>query len=337
MNLNQLKALDALAQAGTFAGAAKHLGLTQPAVSIQLRRLQEHHGVKLFWRNGGQLEFSRLGESLVVKARTILGLLDDFEKTLASAGSLTSGNLAIGLSCHYFVMDLLAVFMERYPGIQVKARIGDSANLIADVLAGRLDLAEVTGEAPDPRLFNLNYSDQSIVLFVDRRHPWAKVPFIAAEALDAQAMVARHPSSMTRQIFQKRLKDRGIALRVVLELDAWEAMKAAVAAGIGFGIALADEFVPDERLVGIPVKGIDLLAKQYFVCLPAFERLQPVQAFFSVVRSVRQLRADRPSHSIRQTPPERLNDPAPFFRHTAERSVCIEPMIKENTPCESPT
>ena len=286
MKLHQLKALDALEQTGSFSGAAKCLGLTQPAVSIQLRKLQARHGVKLFWRSGRNLEFSTFGKELVLKARKILWLIDDFEASLASADNLKSGHLKIGLSCHYLVMDLVSIFMERYPGVQVKARIGDSANLIEEVLACRLDLAEVTGAEPDQRLVNHVYSDQSIVLFVARNHPWVSLPGITASQLHDQPMVARHATSKTRQIFQRRLKDRGIHPRILMELDSWEAMKEAVAAGIGFGIALEDEFINDARLTEMRLTDIDLSARQYFVCLPEFQHLRPVQAFFDLVREI---------------------------------------------------
>jgi DNA-binding transcriptional LysR family regulator len=183
-------------------------------------------------------------------------------------------------------MDLLAVFMERYPGVQVKAKIGDSAKLIEDVIACRLDIAGVTGLEPDNRLVNIAYRDQPIILFVARNHPWARHVGISAAELNDQPMVARHGSSMTRRIFESRLNDRNIHPRILIELDSWEAMKAATAAGIGFGIALEDEFGHDDRLVGITLTDVDLSARQYFVCLPEFEQLRSVQAFLDVVREL---------------------------------------------------
>ncbi|WP_319407947.1 LysR substrate-binding domain-containing protein [uncultured Desulfosarcina sp.] len=306
MNLHQLKALEALEQTGSFSGAANCLGLTQPAVSIQLRKLQAHYGVTLFRRCGRNLEFSALGKDLVLKARMILGLIDDFEASLSSVSNLRSGHLKIGLSCHFLVMDLLSVFMERYPGVQVKATIGDSANLIEDVLGFRLDLAEVTGAEPDQRLINYAFSDHSIVLFVARNHPWVSLPGITASQLNDQPMVARHHTSKTRQIFQRRLKDRGVHPRIVMELNSWETMKEAVAAGIGFGIALEDEFIYDARLTGIRLTDIDLSARQFFVCLPEFEHLRPVQAFFEVVREIQSLHrkrsSDAPANGFRRPP-----------------------------------
>ncbi len=298
MNIHQLKALDALARHRSFSRAAQALGVSQPAVSIQLRKLQDQYGVKLFRRWGKQVQFSELGNELVLKARKILGLLDDFETTLNTEANLESGRLDIGLSCHYFVMEMLAVFMERYPGVQVRARIGDSQDLINDILECRLDLAEVTGDKPDKRFYNYVYSEQCIVLFVSRDHPWAALPHLPVAQLDGQAMVARHATSMTRQIFQQRLTALDIQPKVVMVLDAWEAMKEAVAAGIGFGIALKDEFTHDERLTGIPVTGVDLSARQYFICLPEFEHLRTVQAFLALARELKQFRVQPKTNAV---------------------------------------
>jgi DNA-binding transcriptional LysR family regulator len=200
MNLNQLRALEALEATRSFTGAAHRLGLTQPAVSVQLRKLQERHGVKLFWRRGRYL---------------------------------------------------------------------------------------------DAILFSLPYCDQSIVLFVSIHPPRAKRPCLDAIALDDQPMVARHRGSMTRQIFERRLARQSIRPRVVMELDAWEALKEAVAAEIGFGIALEDEFAHDSRLIGVPVRDMDLSAAQFFVCLPEFEKLQAVQAFFGLVGEIKNQRLAR--------------------------------------------
>jgi DNA-binding transcriptional LysR family regulator len=297
MNLHQLKALDALARHRTCLQAAKALGVSQPAVSTQLRKLQEACGAKLFERWGRQVEFSRLGEILVLKARTILRLLDDFEATIGAASRLESGQLSIGLSCHYFVMQMLAAFMQRHPGVGIHAQIGDSITLIEDVLACRLDLAEVTAAGPDPRLYNLAYSRQRIVLFVAGNHPWAMLPEVPAPLLHGQAMVARHATSMTRRLLEQRLHELGVAPRVVMELDTWETVREAVAAGIGFGIALEEEFSNDERLRRVRLSGVDLSARQYFVCLPEFKHLRTVQTFLDLVQEFIEKRgevSDRP-------------------------------------------
>lgn len=289
MKLSQLRILDAVERERSFSRAARRLEISQPAVSQQMRKLQSDYGVKLFWRWGKSLEFSEIGRELVARARKILCLLEDMEAELKSAGELRSGNLAVGLSCHYFVMEILAGFMKAYPDIQVKARIGDSLDLLEDVLACRLDIAEVTGDAPDPRFHNFLYGRQQIILFIPKTHPWAAETSISVEQLHGRRMVSWHASSMTRRIFMSRLADLGIKPNIVLEIDSWETMRQAVIAGIGFGVVLEDEYTPDDRLVKIPLTGADLTAFQYFVCLPEFRELKAHRAFFEMAARISRL------------------------------------------------
>lgn len=287
INITQLKALDALERERHFSKAANAIGISQPAISAQMKKLQESYDAKLLYRWGRQVEFSTLGRELALKARKIVGLLNDFESSLQATSDLRSGYLNIGLSCHYFVMDMLAVFMERYPGIQLKAEIGDSKPLLEKVLACQLDIAGITGSISDPRLYHYKYSTQDIILFVTEDHPWAKQGSLPIVELEGEPMVARTRQSMTRQIFFEALDTAAVKPDVVLELDTWETMKEAVASGVGFGIALEDEFGHDDRLVKLKIADVELTAPQYFVCLKEYKSLGTVQAFLSLVNEVR--------------------------------------------------
>lgn len=283
IRISQLKALDALAKERSFSRAAETLGVSQPAISIQLRNLQQNQRLKLYVRRGKTVEFTDFGQDLVLKARKILSLLKDMENSVQAATELLSGRLAIGLSCHYLVMELLAAFMEQYPGVQVDATIKDSTTLVEEVLACKLDIALVTATQPDPRLHNTLYGRQQIVLFVSVHHPWATQKSISIKDLDHQKMVARHSSSMTRTIFERCIKQKQIKPRIALELDSWASLREAVAAGIGFGIALEDELSADDRLVPLAVDSAGFVAYQYFVCLPEYLNLRPVNAFLDLV------------------------------------------------------
>jgi LysR family transcriptional regulator, low CO2-responsive transcriptional regulator len=92
-----------------------------------------------------------------------------------------------------------------------------------------------------------------------------------------------------------------------MELDSWETVKEAVAAGIGFGIALEDEFSSDERFHAVPLKGIDLSVRQYFVCLPEFKQLRTVQTFLDLVREFRVRRAEGQEKCLTETFPPTLS------------------------------
>lgn len=282
ITISQIRILDAVAKENNFSKAAALLGISQPAVSIQLRDLQKRYGINIYYRRGKKIMLSELGMELVTTGRKVLGLLNEMDNRVRETAHLFSGKLHIGLSCHYFVKRLLPKFLEEYPGISVKASIGHSTKLKEEVKACRMDIAEVTAIEPDPMLFNLKFSEQQILLFVSRSHAWANRSQIDISSLDEKKMVALHTESMTRQIFNKELDERGIKPNIVLELDNWETMKETVAAGIGFGIALEDEFGPDERLVKIALTGARFTAGQYFICQPEYRELKVIAAFLEI-------------------------------------------------------
>ncbi len=285
ITISQIKILDAVAKNKNFSKAAEYLGISQPAVSLQLRELQKRYGVLIFYRKGREVRLSDLGQELLSTGRKILGLLSEMDACLKGSRDLMSGNIHIGLSCHYFVKGLLASFMARYPEIHVKATIGHSSSLVEEVLACRMDIAEITALRPDPRLHHLKYSEQEIFLFVSKDHPWAFRKQIHIKKLHNEKMVALHTKSMTRQVFDEKLSPFGIRPDIALELDSWETMKDSVIAGIGFGIALEDEFGPDDRMVKIALKGADFKAFQYIVCLPEYQDLKLISAFLDVAHN----------------------------------------------------
>lgn len=290
ISIQQIRVLDAVAREKNFSKAARRLGISQPAVSLQLRELQKRYGVKLYTRRGKEIHLSHLGMQLVTTGRKILGLLNEMNNTLTESAYLLSGRLHIGLSCHYFVKGLLTRFMNEYPGVKVKASIGHSAYLLEEIRACRMDIAEITALAPVPGLYSLDFSQQQIILFVARTHAWALRESLSILELHKEKMVALDNESMTRKIFDSFLEKKQIAPNIVLELDNWETMKEVVAAGIGFGIAQEDEFGPDPRLVRIPLSDADCSAIQYFVCQSEYRDLNAVAAFLDIAQKEKELR-----------------------------------------------
>lgn len=280
----QIKVLDAIAREKSFSRAAAYLGVSQPAVSLQLRELQKRYQVGMYYRRGRKIYLSGLGLDLVKTGRKVLGLLDEMDVSLQEATELLSGRIHIGLSCHYFVKGLIVRFMENYPGVKVKATIGHSGRLMAEVLECRMDVAEITAVEPNPALYNLEFSRQEIFVFVAAGHRWGDRNSMDIRELHQQKMVALHMSSMTRQIFASHLERREVCPDIVLELDNWDTMKEAVVDGIGFGVALEDEFGPDPRLKKIRIDKADLTACQYIVCQPEYRELKVISAFFDIVK-----------------------------------------------------
>ena len=137
ITIPQIRILDAVAKENNFSRAAVLLGISQPAVSIQLRGLQKQYGINIYYRRGRKIMLSDLGLALVKTGRKVLGLLDEMDTQVREAAQLNTGKIHVGLSCHYFVKRLLPRFIGAYPGVSVKASIGHSARLKEEVTACR--------------------------------------------------------------------------------------------------------------------------------------------------------------------------------------------------------
>lgn len=284
VSISQLATLNAISQQESYAAAAKALGVSQPAVSAQIKRLEQEFDVKLVRRIGKRVRLTPLGEAVVEKARRALALLNDIDLSLTSAGGLMGGHFRVGLSCHNLVTDLLSRFMLTYPYVKVVAKMQDTYTLLEGMSEGLFDLVTVTLDAPNPDYVNYRYGVQDIVLCVAPWHPWAKRESVDVSELHGQRMVFRE-SSYTRTIFQRELAARKIAPVNTLELDTWESYMAAVVSGIGLGISLRDEVRDEGSVAAVRLSGAPMQATQYMIVHEDMKDARTVRAFLDLAFS----------------------------------------------------
>ncbi|MFW5735273.1 MAG: LysR family transcriptional regulator [Oceanidesulfovibrio sp.] len=297
VSISQLATLNAISMHDSFAEAAKSLGVSQPAVSSQIKRLEQEFGVKLARRIGKRVKLTPLGEDVVEKARRALSLLHDIDLSLASAGELMGGHFRVGLSCHNLIKDLLSRFMLTYPYVKVVAKVQDTYTLLKGMEAGYFDLITVTLDQPHPEYVNHLYSVQDIVLLVSSGHPWASREAIHVDELHGQRMIYRE-TSFTRTIFERELVARKIAPLSALELDTWESYIAAVVSNIGFGIALRDEVRDESEVVALRMSGAHMEAGQYMLIHPDMEDARTVRAFTDMALASRDKRQQQDVASV---------------------------------------
>jgi aminoethylphosphonate catabolism LysR family transcriptional regulator len=278
----QLRAFHAVASEGGFTRGATRLGVSQPAVTAQIKALEQAYGIELFHRRGQRVELSDFGRSVLTHSRRLFAQLDDLEALLAAAGSQRIGRLELGADGPFAVMDLLAAFVARYPGVRVAMRLGNATRVLADLREGRVDLAVLNLIEPAGDLHGLVVAHDRLVAVVPERHPWAGRGAIALEELGAAPLILREPGSATRAVLLDALDAAGISPRVVLELGSREAVRQAVLAGLGIGTVYAQELVADERLRALELQGADLSATVSLVCLAERRELRAVTAFFEV-------------------------------------------------------
>jgi aminoethylphosphonate catabolism LysR family transcriptional regulator len=285
INPTQLRAFHAVASEGSFTRAAKVLNVTQPTLSAQVKGLEERYGVRLFDRRGRGVALSGLGEDLLAVTRRLKAVEEEAEQILAAARELRTGTLRVGADAPYSIVPSLGAFSRRHPGIRLQLSIGNSNKVLSDLLEHRCDVALLADVAYDPRLYATPILEDRLLAFVARSHPWAARGSVALSELVGERIVLREPGSSTRRLFETALGRRGIALREVMEIGSREAVREAVAAGLGVGIVAATELGHDDRIAPVEIGDARLDTVEYLVCLEERRNLRIVRAFFDAVRT----------------------------------------------------
>lgn len=284
MNLAQLRAFHAVAKHGTFSAAAQALSVSQPAITQHVRALEEAIGGRLFHRRGTGVELTADGNDLLPHVHQIIKGLEDVTARLENGKQLRTGHLSVGLCGPHVAMPLIRQFRAAHPGIRIDTRMHNSSHLLDLVAQLRVDLAVVTLTAPVEDLVCYRLADQDVVLLVRHDHPWARRGSVEIAELGGQPFVLREQGSMTRHIFEQALVFSGVDIRTELVLASREAVKEAVASGLGMGIVLDKELGHDSRLVGIPLTGANVHAAEYLVAHPEVAELGAVREFISLCR-----------------------------------------------------
>jgi len=283
MNASQLRAFHAVALAGTFIAAAKRLHVSQPAVTMQVKALEDAYGVELFRRGGRGVELTELGERLKDLTTQMFGTEEAAAELLGAARALRRGRLRVGADAPYHVMALLAAFHQKHPGVTISLTVGNGREVLKALLDSQTEVAVTAEVAPDPRLYAVPCARYRVVAFVGREHAWARRRRLSIADLDGQGMVLREPESITRRTFDRAAEKAGIAPRIVMEIGSREAVREAVAAGMGIGIIASAELGQDKRFVGLPIEDAELENTEYAICLSGRRELRMVRAFFDVL------------------------------------------------------
>jgi LysR family transcriptional regulator, low CO2-responsive transcriptional regulator len=283
INHAQLRAFHAVASEGSFTRAAGRMNVTQPTLSGQVKELEARYGVKLFDRRGRKIQPTELGRALLELTRRLFSLEDEADQMLSAAKGLRRGHLRLGADAPIHVIDALAIFARRYPGIKLSVAIGNSEKLLQDLIEHRADVAMVANLPSDPRFVAIPYRRDRLIAFAERDHPWAKRRKIRLTDLAEQRLVLREVGSTTRRIFEAAMAAQGLKLGEVLEVGSREATREAVAAGLGIGIVSESEFGEDRRLVPLPFADGAIETMEHICCLAERAELSLVRAFMQIV------------------------------------------------------
>ncbi|OZI43861.1 LysR family transcriptional regulator [Bordetella genomosp. 5] len=295
LNLDHLRVLLDIIELGSFSAAAERNGLSQPAVSQQVRTLERRYGLRLVERVGRRVSPTAAGAELVEHLRRIEAAVAGADQAMQSLATGVSGRVRLGTgatACTYLLPQALAGLRSRYPELEVVASVGNTDDILRDVEHNQLDLGLVTLPAPG-RNFQVVplMDDEFVAIFPEATEPLARV---TPTALTAQPLVLFEPGARTRRIVDDWFEDAGVAVRPATELGSTEALKEFVRAGLGCGIVPRLAVTRPGDRAGLRVQTLTpRLARRLAVVM---RRDKPVsRALRQVLDMLQALSADRPA------------------------------------------
>ncbi len=280
----QLRGFDAVVRHGSFTQAAARLGLTQPAVTMQVRNLEAACRQSLLNRSPGGRgpSLTPAGEQLFELSRQLFAVEEQVEEFVATASRLGQGSLRLFGDSPRVAMRLVSTFHARYPGIDLSVAFGSQRSGWDALFDQRVDLAILGNTGPHARVHSTPLGAQAMLAVLPRDHPLAGRTQLALAELAGSRLVRREAGSNTQRLADEALAAAGVQLATAFEVGSREAVLEAVKLGLGIGFVLEQEIHRDERLVGIPVAELPACSTDAVVCLHSQRKRGAVQAFLAV-------------------------------------------------------
>ena len=270
LTIRQLRSLAAVQAAGSITSAAKQLNVTQPAVTQQLRNLQDLARLPLIQRTGAGIVLTDAGREVRLLSERIEAALLDCEQSLDMLAGRSGGRVSIGAvsTAKYFVPFAIAAFSKRFPRIAVTLQIGNRED-IRDALRGYdLDIA-IMGQPPaDLEVEMRLLGKHPHIIVAATGHRLAKKRQVAATELVDDTFITREPGSGTRMLMEQFFQRSGLSARIGMEMDSNETIKQAVIAGLGIAF-ISKHTVSNElqsrRLVALKVVGLPVMREWHAI------------------------------------------------------------------------
>ena len=290
MNLNQVRVFVAVAEEGNITKAAQKLHISQPAVSKQLSELEASIGANLFTRIPRGVVLTDAGAILLQHARKIFAAELAAEIELAQLVGLGKGRLSIGASTtigSYLLPSVFGMFSQAHPNIELELAIANTSVIQTWVLEDRVDLGLTEGLLPSNDLSVEPIYYDKMVVIVSKKHPLLLNIPVKLHDLCRVPLISRESGSGTRAIIEAALQDRGMHLEPVMALGSTEAVKNAVAYGLGFAIvsSLAVELECSVgQLAILEVSDLQISRTLHLVQKKSKKSTPMVEAFLNMLR-----------------------------------------------------
>ncbi len=260
----RLKVFRSVAQQLSFRKAGERLFLSQPAITLQIRALENDLGVRLFDRTAGRVSLTRQGAVLLDYANQLAALVSEAEQALGATDGKTSGELSLGVSttiAQYVLPRLLGAFLTENPQVQFSLQSGNTSHIVRLLLDNRINLGLIEGPARERSVRMEPFMEDELVLIASPNFEPAR---LTRPQFLASHLLMREQGSGSRRVVELALEHAGFKLKLfkqIMDLDSTEAIKSAVEAGLGIGFvsrwAISKELELNALKV-VPVRGLSV-------------------------------------------------------------------------------
>lgn len=283
MRYSQIRAFHQVALHGGFSRAAEMLNQTQPALSDQVRRLEEEHDVLLFHREGRRIRLTEAGEALLILSRRFFEAEDAIAQHLEHSRSALAGRLRIMADSALHITGALGRFRARHPEVFVEITTGNSEQVLAALRAYEVEIGIVGSVDPAPDLEMFDLGETPIVAIAARGLLPAGTVSLSFADLRRHPLVFREKGSRTRQGLEQEARGQGVRLTPAIEVEGREAMREVVASGAGIGFVSEAEQGYDPRIERVLLSGVSLSMTETVVHLSMRRELPVIRAFMAEI------------------------------------------------------
>jgi DNA-binding transcriptional LysR family regulator len=291
MNRNHLALFYAVAQAGSITHAAETLRISQPAVSKQITDLEGELGVRVLERLPRGCKLTEAGRILAEHAQRWTAVEKDAGRAIEEYRGLKRGRLALGASQTiggYLLPNALAAFHQRFPEIELQLEIGNTQHIKELLLSGVIELGLTEGPMED--LKSTVFSHDELVAIAPAGHPLVKKSSVSVPELCREPFILREAGSGTREVVERALRRKGVAVKPFLSLASPEAIKHSVAAGLGVAI-ISRLIINLELETGllkiIPLKDFAIRRPLHYQRLQTRDQSPALVKFLEVLKTIR--------------------------------------------------
>jgi DNA-binding transcriptional LysR family regulator len=292
MNINQVRAFVAVVDHGSFSGAARATGLSQPAVTMQIQGLESDLGATLLERRYRRVEMTEAGRALLPFARRVMAELDEARTEIERLSDTVGGHLELAASTtpgQYILPRLLGSFLRVYPDVTVSLRVYDSADVVGRVEAGEAHLGMTGARISGAKVEYEEMGTDQLLMICSPDGALAGRPHVLLEVAE-HPFIVRESGSGTRMVFEQALRDGGIDpsdLNVVMELGTSEAIVNAVEGGMGVGVVshwMADKALALGTVAQVTAPGFPV-TRAFYAVSPRGARSRAAAALADHLRS----------------------------------------------------